>query len=141
MCESLSGSQTKEYLFFLLIFQHKSTPYCDILILKENQNDFLCTWIGDVKLCACYKILINFGIIFQQLQYIVLTKHLFIRHRFYHKSYRKLFSAGHALGIWICGCSLLSLGLKSTDANGEVRVRAPTAPILTHSLHLNYDVT
>ena len=37
----------------------------------------------------------------------ILTKHLFIRHRFYHKSYRKLFSAGHALGIWICGWSLL----------------------------------
>ena len=64
---------------------------------------------------------------------------------------------GHALGIWICGCSLFykrelwtlkSAGAHSTKSlknSGckrwcpkDLRVRAPTAPVLTHSLQWIY---
>ena len=65
--------------------------------------------------------------------------------------------AGHALGIWICGCSLFykrelwaskSAGAHSTKSlkiSGckrwcpkDLRVRAPAAPVLTHSLWFSF---
>ena len=64
-----------------------------------------------------------------------------------------LYFAGYALGIWICGCSLFykrelwasksagSHSSKSLKISGckrwcpkDLRVRAPAAPVLTHSL-------
>jgi hypothetical protein len=68
----------------------------------------------------------------------------------YFQSCSDLLHSGYALGIWICGCSLFykrellaskSAGAHSTKSlkisgSKDLRVRAPAAPVLTHSLAL-----
>ena len=70
----------------------------------------------------------------------------FIFSNFYDRN--QIIITGNALGIWICGCrcSLFSGFSKSVSAHStrsgckrwclkELRVCAPAAPVLTHSLH------
>ena len=63
-------------------------------------------------------------------------------------------SSGNALGIWICGCRCILESFRSQNQQvhivleasnqrvqkvmSHLRVRAPAAPVLTHSLYLNW---